>query len=164
MQRHFQICPREHLGKNWLFSELTSWYNSKMIHTADWKFFIKRFYIRRCWLAMMKTTCRSLPTPAKLKVMGKASPVSGRNYPREYSRAAYCVRCWISTIKYFLWIRKPRHLNLRKCPLPRRMSWWSLWWLSQDASPIYGKLQKGFVCIVRRSGHLLGLVEKPFPL
>lgn len=44
------------------------------------------------------------------------------------------------------------------------MSCWSPWWLSQDASPIYGKLLKGFGCHVRRSGHLSGLVEKPFPL
>lgn len=45
-----------------------------------------------------------------------------------------------------------------------RMSWWSSWRPSQDASPLYGKLLKGFGCHTRRSGHLSGLVEKPFPL
>lgn len=112
---------------------------------------------------MIKTTCSTLLVPAKLKVLRKASPVYSRNYPREYSRVAYCVRSWIPTIKYLLGIRKPRYLNLRNCPLPRRMSWWSPWWLSQDASRIDGKLQKGFSCTVMRSGHLLGLVEKPSP-
>lgn len=97
---------------------------------------------------------------SKTEGNGKASPVSDRNCPREYSRIACCVKCWILTIKLFIWIRKSRYLNLRNCPLPSRMSWW----LSQDASPIYGKLLKGFDCHVRRSGHLSGLVEKPFPL
>ena len=45
-----------------------------------------------------------------------------------------------------------------------RMPWQSPCWLSQGVSPLYGKLQKGFGCIVMRSGHLLGFAEKPFPL
>lgn len=65
---------------------------------------------------MIKTTCSTLPVPAKLKVKGKTSPVSERNYPKENSRVAYCVRCWIPTVKHFLWIRKPRCLILEIVP------------------------------------------------
>ena len=43
------------------------------------------------------------------------------------------------------------------------MPWQSPCWLSQDVSPFYGKLQKGFGCVAMRSGHLLGFAEKPFP-